>query len=232
MKADLFLTDDLDEAGVVPTIELGDHRLLGWTGDDVLVADVLIGGVTLAGQSGRIGSPRGKVDGYRRFHAGRDGCGAINNSPFFAVREELGDGEGGVKFEVAVVDLDIEFAVGALRGQGHLRSRTVDLDVGHDRRLAGVGALIGVGSDGDDPGFIVYGLFFAVKHVAGGNYFLIGTRAFTPRIGPGGDSVDFGSGVVDGDGDGGAGRSALRGDLNDWFEHRVLRRTVNRRPEL
>ena len=29
MKADLFLTDDLDEAGVVPTIELGDHRLLG-----------------------------------------------------------------------------------------------------------------------------------------------------------------------------------------------------------
>ena len=79
MKADLFLTDDLDEAGVVPTIELGDHRLLGWTGDDVLVADVLIGGVTLAGQSGRIGSPRGKVDGYRRFHAGRDGCGAIND---------------------------------------------------------------------------------------------------------------------------------------------------------
>ena len=77
----------------------------------------------------------------------------------------------------------------------------------------------------------MYGFFFAVKHVAGGNYFLIGTGAFAPRIGPGGDSIDFGSGVVDGDGDGGAGRGALCGDLNDWFEHRVLRRAINRRPE-
>ena len=79
MKADVCLTDDLNEAGVVPTIEVDDHRLLGWAGDDVLVADVLIGGVTLAGQSGRIGSPRGKVDGYRRCHTGCDSFGAIND---------------------------------------------------------------------------------------------------------------------------------------------------------
>ena len=77
----------------------------------------------------------------------------------------------------------------------------------------------------------MYGLFFAFKKVAGGNYFLIGTGSFAPRIGPGGDSVDFGSGVVDSDGDGGTGRCALCGDLNDWFEHRVLRRAINRRPE-
>ena len=64
----------------------------------------------------------------------------------------------------------------------------------------------------------MYGFLFAVEIVAGGNYFLIGTGAFAPRIGPGGDSVDFGSGVVDSDGDGGAGRCALCGDLNDWFK--------------
>ena len=230
MKADVCLTDDLNETGVVPTIELADHRLLGWAGDDVLVADVLIVGVTLAGQSGRIGSPRSKVDGYRRFHTGCDSFGSINNSPFFAPGEELGDGEGGEKFEVAVVDLDVEFAVGALRVEEQRRSRTVDLDVGLDRRLAGVVTFGGVGSDGDDPGFIVCGFFFVFKHVAGGNYFLIGTGAFAPRIGPGGDSIDFGTGVVDGDGDDGAGRGALCGDLNDWFEHRVLRRAINRRP--
>ena len=79
MKADVCLTDDLNEAGVVPTIEVDDHRLLGWAGDDVLVADVLIGGVTLAGQSGRIGSARGEVDGYRRCHTGCDSFGAIND---------------------------------------------------------------------------------------------------------------------------------------------------------
>ena len=79
MKAEVCLTDDLNEAGVVLTRELADHRLFGWAGDDVLVADVLIGGVTLAGQSGRIGSARGEVDGYRRCHTGCDSFGAIND---------------------------------------------------------------------------------------------------------------------------------------------------------
>ena len=180
LEADACLTHDLDEAGVVPAIELADHRLLGWAGDDVLVADVLIGGVTLAGQSGRIGSPRGKVDGYRRLHTGCDRFGAINNLPFFAPGEELGDGEVGVKFEVAVVDLYIEFAVGALRVKEHLRSRTVDLDVGHDRRLAGVVALGSVGSDGDEPGFVVRSTLFAFKEVARRNVFLICTVVFAP----------------------------------------------------
>ena len=184
----------------------------------------------MAGQGGRVGGPRSKVDGHCRLHAGCDSCGAIDNSTLCALGEELGHGEGGVKFDIAVVNLDIELAVGAIRVKEQRRCRTVHLDVGPDRRLAGVGALIGVGPHGDDPCFTVYGLFFAVKHVAGGNYCLIGTGAFTPRIGPGSNSVDFGSSVVDGDNDNGAGRGALCGDLNDWFEHRVLRRAFIRRP--
>ena len=79
MKADTYLTYDLNEAWVVHTIKCGDLNGPCRAGDLYFLGDCRIGGATLAGQSGRVGSPRGKVDGYCHFHAGCDSCGAIND---------------------------------------------------------------------------------------------------------------------------------------------------------